>query len=92
MKEEIQSCQAALQQVREETDTCRGELAVRNLKMVDQEVEAKLLAMRRSILEEQRNKLLERDQILAADLVCGVYIAQIPTDLELFALHNITTS
>ena len=73
VKEEIKSCQAALQQVREETDTCRGELAVRNLKMVDQEVEVKLLAMKRSILEEQRNTLLERNQILAADLVCGVH-------------------
>ena len=34
-----------------------GELAVRNVKMIDHEVEANLLESRQSILEEQMNRL-----------------------------------
>ena len=59
----------ALQHVREEAETRQGELAVRNVKMVDQEVEARLLELRRNILEEQRNKLSEENQSLTSDMV-----------------------
>ena len=69
VKEEIQTCHAALLQVKEEAERRQGELAVRNLKMVDHEMEARLLVMRKSILEAQRGKFSEANQILAAELV-----------------------
>ena len=58
-----------LQQVKEEADRRQGELAVRNLKMVDHEIEARFLVMRKSILEEQKDKFSEANNILAAELV-----------------------
>ena len=69
VKEELQSRKAALLQVQEETKTKRGELAVRNVKMVDQEVQAKLLELRRNILRKQRDKLIDTNQTLASELV-----------------------
>lgn len=59
----------ALQQLREEIKTRQGELAVRNVKMVDQEVEAKLLDLKKTILEEQSRKLSHANQLLIAELV-----------------------
>lgn len=60
---------SALQQLREEVKTRQGELAVRNVKMVDQEVEAKLLDLKKTILEEQSRKLSQANQLLIAELV-----------------------
>ena len=69
VKEELQSCKAALLQLQEETKTKSGELAVRNVKMVDQEVQAKLLELRRNILREQRDRLIDTNQSLTSELV-----------------------
>ena len=69
VKEEIQACVQALQKVCEEVETRQGELAVRNVKMVDQEVEARLLDMRHTILEDQCSKLTAANQILTSELV-----------------------
>lgn len=69
VKEEINSCMLALQRLRDDIKTRQGELAVRNVKMVDQEVEAKLLALKKTILEEQSSKLSQEKQILMAKLV-----------------------
>ena len=74
VKEEIQSCALELQQVCKEVKTRQGELAVRNVKMVDQEVEAKLLELRKAILEEQRNKLSAENQILTSELVISMAV------------------
>lgn len=60
---------SALQQLREEVKTRQGELAVHNVKMVDQEVEAKLLDLKKTILEEQSRKLSQANQLLIAELV-----------------------
>ena len=72
MKEEIQSCALALKQVCEEVETRQGELAVRNVKMVDQEVEARLLELRNTILEEQSSKLSVANQIMTSELVTSI--------------------
>ena len=69
VKEEIHLCVLALQQVREEVKTRQGELAVRNVKMVDQEVEARLLDLRKIILEEQNGKLAATNRIMTSELV-----------------------
>lgn len=69
VKEEIQGCVQALQHVTEEVETRQGELAVRNVKMVDQEVEARLLRLRQTILEEQKSKLSEANATMASELV-----------------------
>ena len=71
VKEEIQACVVALQQVSQETEAQQGELAVRNVKMVDHEVEAKLLELRQTILEEQNSKLTTENQALSSEMVFG---------------------
>lgn len=64
----------ALKQVCKEVETRQGELAVRNVKMVDQEVEARLLELRKAILEEQSSKLSAANQIMKAELVIGKHL------------------
>ena len=59
----------AVEEVQRELKTQEGELAVKNVKMVDQEVEARLLRMRESILEGQKRQLLEENQKMASQLV-----------------------
>ena len=59
----------AVEEVRREVKAQQGELAVRNVKMVDEEVEAKLLRMRENILEQQNRQLLEANQKMASELV-----------------------
>lgn len=49
--------------------TQQGELAVRNVKMVDEEVEAKLLILREGILEQQCKQLLGVNRNLSVELV-----------------------
>lgn len=74
VKEEIQACVQALHHVREEVETRQGELAVRNVKMVDQEVEARLLELQQTILEEQKNKLTATNNTMASELVKYIHI------------------
>ena len=69
VKDEIQACVQALHHVREEVETRQGELAVRNVKMVDQEVDARLLDLRLTILEEQKSKLTAANNTMTSELV-----------------------
>ena len=69
VKEEIQSCVRAVQEVCQEAETQQGELAVRNVKMVDEEVEARLFCLREAILEDKNRQLLAANQTLTSELV-----------------------
>ena len=69
MREEIQTCTQGVERVRQEVETLEGELAVRNVKMVDEEVEARLLCLRETILEQQNQQLLATNQTMASELV-----------------------
>ena len=58
-----------VEEVQREVKAQQGELAVRNVKMVDEEVEARLLRMRENILEQQNRQLLEANQKMASEMV-----------------------
>ena len=69
MKGEVQSCLQVVQEVRREVEMQQGELAVRSVTMVDEEVEAKLLGLREAILDQQKDQLLATNQNMATELV-----------------------
>lgn len=85
MREEIQSCTQGVERVCQEVETLEGELAVRNVKMVDEEVEARLLCLRETILEQQNQQLLAANQTMASELVT---LHNISLQLIIFSLFS----
>ena len=89
MREEIQTCTQGVERVHQEVETLEGELAVRNVKMVDEEVEARLLCLRETILKQQNKQLLATNQTMASELVTLYNISlQLIFSLFLYSKHK----
>lgn len=59
MNVKVQQCELKLEHAREEIHTKGGELAVKNSKLADVEMEVKLLQLRKAILTSQKEDRLE---------------------------------
>ena len=69
----IQQCQLELQQAKEASHTLQGEQVVKRLKLAGLEVDAKLLAIRRRIAQEQKDKVAGNKKQVIGELVCPLY-------------------
>ena len=65
----IEQSKSELLQIGEQYRTKQGELAVKNNTLADLEVEVKLLTLRKGILQEQRDSLVENKRQIAEELV-----------------------
>lgn len=61
---ELEKCQSHIQEAKEEVHTKLGELAVKRNKLADQEVETRILQIRKGILKKQRDSLSEAEQAI----------------------------
>ena len=73
----IQQCQLELQQTKEASHTLQGEQVVKRLKLAGLEVDAKLLAIRRGIAQEQKDKMAGSRKQVIDELVCPLYFAAV---------------
>lgn len=70
MAQSIEAGKAQVLQTKEECRTKEGELAVKNNKLADLQVEVKLLTLRKGILQEQNDSLVKTKEQLVENLVC----------------------
>ena len=74
MAESIEQGNLEILRTREEQHNKQGELAVRSNKVADLEVEVKLLSMRKGVLQEQRDSLIQNKQQLIEKLVSSITV------------------
>ena len=66
---EVEQCQLCIQEIREEIHTKQGELAVKRNKLADQDVETKILQIRKEILTNQVDILFREKQKISDHVV-----------------------
>jgi chromosome segregation ATPase len=66
---DIQETELKLEQARDDIHTKKGELAVKNSKLADVEMEVKLMSLRKAILIAQREEITEAKKKIAEDYV-----------------------
>ena len=69
MSGKTQECQFKLKQSREELHTKQGELAVKNSRLADIEVEVDFLQLRKGIIQAEENDLTEDIKKISKELV-----------------------
>lgn len=69
MNTQIEECQFKLEQTKEALHTKQGELAVKNSKLADVEMEVKLLQIRKAIKQAQKCDLIEAKEKTSREYV-----------------------
>ncbi len=76
---EAEKCQACIHQVKEDIQSKRGELAIKNTKLSNQEVEVQVHSIRKEILTNQRDTMLQENRTASKKAVSKINMCKLVT-------------